>query len=84
MGRPRHSKKAIEEALQYAEENGWRVEKASGSAKAWGRIYCPHADRSGCRLSINSTPRVPEDHARKIVKTVNNCSCKEAENNDDL
>ncbi|OWY13045.1 hypothetical protein B6V72_09565 [Thioclava sp. F34-6] len=82
MTRPRHQNKEIEQALQHAEDLGWRVEKASGSAKAWGRMFCPNADRSGCRMSVHSTPRVPEHHAAKLVKAVNNCSCPEGEDDD--
>lgn len=83
VGRPTHQNKEIESALSYAESKGWRVIKASSKAKPWGQMLCELADRSGCRLSIHSTPRVPEHHAVKIRKTVDNCSCKEGEDNDD-
>ena len=36
MPRHRHSKKEIEEALTYAEAQGWRIDLASGHA--WGRL----------------------------------------------
>jgi len=36
MPRKRHPKKAIEEALRYAENQGWRVKISGGHA--WGRI----------------------------------------------
>ena len=83
VNRPRHSKKEIEAALQYAESKGWRVVKAAPKAKPWGRILCELADRTGCTLSVHSTPRVPEHHAAKITKTVDNCSCKEGDDDDD-
>ncbi len=46
MGRARHPKKEVEEALRYAEASGWRVEV--GGSHAWGRIYCPYNDAE-CR-----------------------------------
>ncbi len=59
MGRARHPKKDVEEAIRYGEANGWRVEV--GGSHAWGRIYCPYNDsecRCGefCITSIWSTP----------------------------
>lgn len=83
MARPKHQNKEIESALSYAEKNGWRIVKSSAKAKPWGQILCELADRAGCRLSIHSTPRVPVHHANKIRKTVDNCACKEGDNDDD-
>ena len=74
--RSRHPNKEIEAALNYAESLGWRVEKAKGKGHAWGRMYCRFANRRGCKMSVWSTPGVPEDHAERIVKKVNNCSCE--------
>ena len=78
MARPRHPNAHIERALRYAESMGWRVEETGRSAHAWGRLCCPHNDpdcRCGryCLTSIWSTPRVPEDHARQIVRIVAGC-----------
>ena len=77
MARSRHGSKAIEAALSYAEEHGWRVEKASGHA--WGRLYCPWNDsdcRCGefCIVSVWSTPRNPEGHARQIRRVIDGCT----------
>lgn len=69
--RRRHSKQAIEKAVQYAEQLGWRVVLSSGHA--WGRLYCPYSSREGCIVSVWSTPRSPENHARHIRKVVDNC-----------
>ena len=55
--RQRHTKRPIEKALQYAELKGWRIEKAGRSGYAWGRVFCPGADRGSCQMSIWSTPR---------------------------
>ena len=71
ISRPRHPKPPIEKAIQYAEQLGWRVEIARGHA--WGRLYCPTSSRQGCIISIWSTPRVPENHARHIRKAIDAC-----------
>ena len=62
MARTSHPKKDIEEAIMYAEREGWRVEV--GGSYAWGRIYCPYNDaecRCGefCITSVWSTPKSP-------------------------
>ena len=64
MSRPRHPDKHIESAVQYAESLGWRILMASGHA--WGHLYCPLHAREGCRLSVWSTPRNAENHARHL------------------
>ncbi len=70
--RPRHPNKHIEEAVQYAESLGWRVEMSDGHA--WGIMLCPEHGREGCRFSIYSTPRVPEHHARYLRKRIDGCT----------
>jgi hypothetical protein len=57
--------------VRYAEQLGWRVELSNGHA--WGRLFCPFASRSGCIVSVWSTPRSPENHARHIRKSVDAC-----------
>ncbi len=71
MSRPRHPKPAIERAVQYAEQQGWNVEISNGHA--WGRLYCPFSTREGCIISVWSTPRSPDNHARQICKKVDLC-----------
>ncbi len=75
--RKKHSKKEVEEALQYAEEHGWRIE--IGGSHAWGKIYCPKNDRSCrcgefCISSIWSTPRNAMNHAKQIKRVIDNCT----------
>ncbi len=77
--RTKHPKKEVEDALQYAEDAGWRV--SVGGSHAWGRIYCPFNDsecRCGefCIASIWSTPRNPGNHARQIRRVVDNCAAR--------
>jgi hypothetical protein len=79
MKRSRHPKKEIEEAIRYAEDQGWRIEV--GGSHAWGRMYCPYNDsecRCGefCITSIWSTPRNAWSHARLLKRVVDNCTTR--------
>lgn len=71
--RPRHPNKDIEQALKYAESKGWRYQAAGNSAHAWGRILCPLANREGHAMSIWSTPKSAENHAKQIKRNVDAC-----------
>lgn len=77
MSRPRHPDKHIEKAVQYAERLSWRVVLSKGHP--WGRILCPHAERGGCMVGIWSTPRNTENHARHIMREVDMCPHKKAD-----
>ncbi|MGO4703227.1 hypothetical protein [Dyella sp. 2RAB6] len=77
MARPSHPKKEVEAALRYAERQGWRI--AVGGSHAWGRMYCPYNDqecRCGefCITSVWSTPKSPGNHARALLRVVDNCT----------
>ena len=67
-----HQNKHIREALKYAEKQGWTIRKSGPRAHAWGVIFCSfgHPD---CWMSVYSTPKNPENHARKIRKIVDGC-----------
>ncbi|POP54278.1 hypothetical protein C0068_03165 [Zhongshania marina] len=85
--RPKHSKKEIEEAVQFAEANGWIYASSGKSSHAWGFLLCPHNDqdcRCGqyCKNSIWSTPRSPENMAKKICKWVEGCKYANGEDYD--
>lgn len=58
-----HPNKHIREALEYAEEHGWRIVISKGHA--YRRIYCGCGHRD-CKKSVWSTPRNSENHARDI------------------
>jgi hypothetical protein len=75
-GRPKHPNKEIEAAVQYAESKGWTCKMSNGHA--WGRILCPHRDRSGCMTGIWSTPKNREGHARSLIRFVDRCTHKKA------
>lgn len=69
VARKRHTSKEVEAAVVYAEQLGWTF-RPQGH---WGRLYCPHADRDGCQVGVNGTPRNPEVHAQQILRAVNRC-----------
>jgi hypothetical protein len=71
MSRPRHPNKHIEAAIQHAEALGWRVKLSQGHA--WGQLYCPQSTREGCIVSVWSTPKNPENHARHVRRDIDLC-----------
>lgn len=76
VGRSRHPSKIVEEAVRYAESSGWTYKPAGKSAHAWGFLLCPGA----CpQFAVWSTPRVPEHHARAILRAVDRCPHPEGE-----
>jgi hypothetical protein len=81
--RASHVKKEIEGALRYAESLGWRVEARQGG-HCWGRMYCPYNDEqcrcgSYCVVSIWSTPKDSDNHAKDLRRVVDNCARQKAE-----
>jgi len=79
--RPRHPNKEIEHAVVSAEERDWRVVMTKGHG--WARLLCPYRDRTGCQISVYSTPKKPESHARQILRLISNCTC-EGDGNEEL
>jgi hypothetical protein len=71
MSRPRHPNKHVEKAVQYAEAVGWHVHISNGHA--WGKLFCPRSTREGCIVSVWSTPRNPENHARHLRREIDLC-----------
>ncbi len=57
VGRPRHSKKVIEEAVQYVEDAGWTYREAGRSAHAWGRGPLPRRLPADVGLVHTQQPR---------------------------
>ncbi len=68
-----HPSKHIREALEYAEANGWTIAKARPGAHIWGSIYCMLNTREGCRVNVYSTPKNPQDHAKRLRRAVDRC-----------
>ena len=71
--RPKHPNKDIEQAIRYAESKHWRYQPTGNSAHAWGRMLCPLATRDGHAMSVWSTPKSAENHARQIIRNVDAC-----------
>jgi hypothetical protein len=77
MSSARHPNKEVEEAVRYAEGKGWTFRKLGH----WGRLFCPQADRDGCQVGVNGTPRDGDVHARQIIRAIDRCPHgKEADN----
>ena len=71
MPAPTHPNKRIRAAVAYAAGRGWRLVRSNGHA--WGRLFCPAGVRGGHKISVYSTPRNPERHAREIRAVVDAC-----------
>lgn len=72
-----HQNKEIRRAVKYALSLGWKIKQAGKSSHAWGRLMCPYHKRGGCKISIWSTPEVPENHAKQIMNAINRCDCEQ-------
>ncbi|MEX0716903.1 MAG: hypothetical protein WD066_09960 [Planctomycetaceae bacterium] len=68
-----HPNKAINAAIEYAMENGWRFVKSGPRAHAYGKLYCPARERGACLHVVYGTPTNPEKHARQIRWRVDHC-----------
>jgi hypothetical protein len=72
----KHPNKEIEAVVRYAELKGWQVVERQGHA--WGILRCPH-NRNDCRcglfcqISVWSTPKNPEIHARQLRRKIDGC-----------
>ena len=73
MARPKRPNPHIESALYVMEDAGWRVSKSGPRAHAWGVALCAFEARGGCRASIASTPRNPQNHAKHLQRKVATC-----------
>lgn len=69
MSRSRHPNKEVEAAVVYAESRGWTFRKMGH----WGRLFCSRADRDGCQVGVNGTPRDGDTHAKQIRRAVDRC-----------
>src|SRR5262249_777829 len=74
-----HPNKHIRDAVKHALGKGWRLRKAGPRAHVWGQLFCPYGRRGGCIIRVFSTPRNPENHARRIREEVDACPHAEAE-----
>ena len=73
--RSKHPNKVIEEAIKYAENQGWAI-KINEKGHALARLFCPGGNRGDCIISVWSTPRVAENHAKQIKRRIMSCEHK--------
>ena len=69
----KYPNKEIRAAIEYAENHGWHVVKATGHAHIWGKLLCPCHAREGCLFHVHSTPANPENHAARLRRAVDRC-----------
>ena len=67
-----HPNKEISEAIEYAITHGWHIVPSGKSSHAYCRLRCDFG-HSQHQMSIWSTPRSPENHAKQIIRKVNEC-----------
>tara|TARA_R110002126_G_scaffold3477_2_gene19809 strand:+ start:5921 stop:6148 length:228 start_codon:yes stop_codon:yes gene_type:complete len=70
----KHPTKEIQEAIEHAVNEGWRIIEPGKSSHAFCRLYCSEKSRKGCKISVWSTPRNSGTHAKQIIRQVDNCS----------
>lgn len=68
----KHPNKHIQAALEYAKAHGWEVIPSGRSAHAFCRLRCRLGHHEH-QMSVWSTPRSPENHAKQIIRKVQEC-----------
>ncbi|WP_249962239.1 hypothetical protein [Histophilus somni] len=69
----KHPNKHIQAALDYALSHGWQIVPSGKSAHSFCRLRCLRG-HSEHQMSVWSTPKSPENHAKQIIRKVNECS----------
>ncbi len=71
----KHPNKDIRAAISYAVSCGWRPVEAGNSSHAYCRLKCRllHGEH---QMSVWSTPKSAQQHARQIIRKVNECIVK--------
>ena len=73
MSPKKHPNKAIRDAIAEAVASGWSLVEAGGSAHCFCRLRCGIPEHSDHMMSVWSTPKNPENHARQILRKVRQC-----------
>lgn len=68
----KHPNKHIKEAIEFALANGWEFVEAGKSAHAFCRWRCRYG-HSEHQMSVWSTPKNAENHAKQILRKVQQC-----------
>lgn len=66
-----HPNKDIQAAIAYAISQGWLFRSSNGHA--FGRLHCSLPGHKEHIMSIWSTPKSPEQHAKQIRRKVDQC-----------
>lgn len=71
----KHPDKHIQSAIEYALLQGWVWIAPGNSSHAFCRLRCgsPYDEHRQHQMSIWSTPRNPENHAKQIRRKVDAC-----------
>src|SRR5436305_384604 len=69
----RTSKHAHQGSNQVCPEKGLAFAQGWPASPCLGQLFCPFARRGGCIIRVFSTPRKPENHARRIREEVDSC-----------
>lgn len=69
----KHKDKHIQAAIDYAISQGWRLVKGGGSSHCYAQIRCGNSEHGTHMMSIWSTPKNCENHAKQIRRKVNQC-----------
>ena len=67
-----HPKPDVETAIQYGLARGFRM-RLSKKGHSYGTLYCPLADRGGCRIRVASTPRDARNEMNRIIAAILKC-----------
>lgn len=71
----KHPNKHVQAAIEYAIENGWVWVTAGNSSHTFCKLRCGNAvdEHKTHMMSVWSTPKVMEVHAKQIIRKVNHC-----------
>lgn len=71
----KHPNKHIQMAIDYALKKGWILIETGGCSHAFCRLRCgdPTKEHKNHQISIWTTPLNMENHAKQIVRKVNQC-----------
>lgn len=69
----KHTNKEVRAAIEYAISKGWIFTHSNGHC--FGRLRCgsDELEHNKHQLSVYSTPKSPENHAKQIIRLVDRC-----------
>lgn len=73
-----HPDKHIRAAVHYAVSKGWIFNWGGNSSHCYGRLKCGIPEHHQHMMSVWSTPRCPQNHARQIVRKVDSCTPRQS------